>query len=356
MKLPWKNPGPERLFERVLWSPLALPSALYALGSAVDRSWKQRGAHRPIRVDARVVSVGGLTAGGSGKTPFAAWMAAGLHARGTKVALLTRGYGRKKKTDVAVASDGQSLLASAEEVGDEAHLLARQAPGVPVLVAGDRAQAARRAIALYGAEVLVLDDGFQHHALARDLDLVLIDTALGLGNGWRLPRGPLRESPRALARAHAIVCVGGPADDALERQLVEAAPEAIRFQAVRKPRSLRPHDGALEVDPRTLRGMRVGMLAGIARPASLRASLESLGAEVVAEKTFRDHHRYRARDLRGLAKRAEIWITSEKDAGKIHADWVREIDLRVLGIRMEVEHATPVLDQIEARLGLTSPR
>ncbi len=352
MNLPWRNPEPERWFERILWSPLAIPALAIAWGACFDRMRKQRGADRPVRVDARVLSVGALTVGGAGKTPLAAWIANGLRARGTEVALLTRGYRRRAGAAVTIASDGRSLCASAAEVGDEAHLLARHAPGVPVVVAPDRAQGARRAIALYGAEVLVLDDGFQHHALARDLDVIAIDTAFGLGNGKALPRGPLREPLAALGRAQAVAWIGDAPDDELSRRVDAYTEGALRFVARRTPRSLRAHGGDFGVDARVLRGMKVGMLCGIARPDSLRASLEGLGAEVIAERSFRDHHRYRARDLRGLAKRADIWITTEKDAGKIHSDWVRDIDLRVLGIRLEVEEPARVLAQLEEALGL----
>jgi len=356
VKWPWRNPGPERCWEPLLWSPLALPAWGYALGARADRAWRTRGALRPVRVDARVLSVGALTAGGAGKTPLAAWLAHHLRERGNRVALLTRGYRRRAGAPVTIASDGRSLRASAEEVGDEAHLLACHAPGVPVLVAADRVQAARRAIALYGAELLVLDDGFQHHALARDLDLVAIDTNFGLGNGWRLPRGPLREALPALKRAHAVAFIGGPPEAGLAGQIAGAAGDAVfRIQAERVPHALRAHGRELEVDPGVLRGMRVGMLAGIARPASLRATLEGLGAEVIAERGFRDHHRYRARDFRRLAEQAEVWVTTEKDAGKIHPDWVRSIDLRVLGIRMRVESARDVLGWIEGRLGVRAP-
>ncbi|MDP6981028.1 MAG: tetraacyldisaccharide 4'-kinase [Myxococcota bacterium] len=352
MKFPWRNAEREGWGDKLLWWPLALPAVLYGGGARFDRWRKQRGRDRPVRVDARVLSVGGLTAGGSGKTPLAAWIAHALYARGTKVALLTRGYRRTRGADVTIASDGQALCAAAAEVGDEAHLLARHASGVPVVVSPDRALAALRAIALYGAEVLVLDDGFQHHGLARDLDLVAIDTASGLGNSKLLPRGPLREPLAALGRADVIAMVGSAADEKLVSQVSRLAPDATRFAARRQPTSLRQHNGTLEVDPRVLRDMKVGLLAGIARPESLRASLEALGAVVIAERVFRDHHRYRARNLRRLAKQADIWITTEKDAGKIHADWVREIDLRVLGIRMQVEQPDRVLDQVEARLGI----
>ncbi len=354
MKLPWRNVEREGWGERLLWSPLVLPAALYGGGVRLDRWRKQRGRERPVRVDARVLSVGGLTAGGSGKTPLAAWIAHALYARGTKVALLTRGYRRRAGAEVTIASDGQALCAPAADVGDEAHLLARHAPGVPVVVSPDRVRGALRAIALYGAEVLVLDDGFQHHGLARDLDLVAIDTSSGLGNARLLPRGPLREPLAALGRADVIALIGSAPDDELASQISRHGPDAMCFMAQRRPKSLRPHNGTLEVDPRVLRGMKVGLLAGIARPESLRTSLESMGAEVIAEQTFRDHHHYRARDLRALAKRADIWVTTEKDAGKIHADWVREIDLRVLGIRMEVDQPNRVLEQIQARLGIRS--
>jgi tetraacyldisaccharide 4'-kinase len=247
-------------------------------------------------------------------------------------------------------SDGRFLHATAEQAGDEAFVLAAHAPGVPVLVGSDRALVGQRALSAHGAEILVLDDGFQHHRLKRDLDVVVCDGAQGFGNRWVLPRGPLREPLSALRFASAIGVVDGPLSDADEESIARFAPRARRFAARRRPIGLRPLRGGKLEPLGSLSGTRVGLLCAIARPASLRRSVEALGAQVVVERTFADHHRYRPRDLAGLAGQAPLWITTEKDAVKLLPSWVGGAQVAVLVIELEVEQPDAWLDWVEARL------
>ena len=272
--------------------------------------------------------------------------------------LATRGYRRLRKDPVHVLSDGRYVTGDVVGMGDEALILAAHAPRVPVLVGRDRGLVGLRAISAFGAEVLVLDDGFQHHRLERDLDVVTVDGASGFGNRRTLPSGPLREPARALARAHALAVVDGPLAAAEEEFLAEHAVHPLRIQARRRPLALRPIAGhvprsenrASEPVSRALAGARIGMLAGIGQPGTFRRTLEDLGATVIVEKVFRDHHRYRRRDLRDLARDAAVWVTTEKDAVKILPRWVRHIDLRVLTIDLEVRDAEAVLDWIEKQV------
>ena len=248
-----------------------------------------------------------------------------------------------------MVSDGRHVLSSTVRAGDEPLLLAAHAPDVPVLVGRDRAVVGLRALAAFSAQVLVLDDGFQHHRLARDVDLVSVDGA-GFGNRRLLPRGPLREPLSVLARADALGVVDGPLDEADEQILERYAPGVRRFGARREPEGLRPLAGGRLESTELLRGQQVGLLSGIARPASLRRSVEALGARVVAERCFADHHRYRPRELQGLADEALLWITTQKDAVKILPSWVEGADVRVLGIRLRVDDGASFLDWLEERL------
>ncbi len=350
MRLRWLQEDGDGLVRQVALAPLLPLSWLYGLGAFCHRWVYQRELCRAVQLPCRVVSVGNLTVGGSGKTPTAAWLASALHDRGHKVALASRGYGRRGGGGVLVASDGRHVLARAERVGDEPLLLAAHAPGVPVLVGRDRAQVGWRALSAFGSEVLVLDDGFQHHRLHRDLDLVMFDGATGFGRGGCLPHGPRREPLGVLRMADALGVVDGPLPERDEARIARLAPHAFRFRARRRACLLRALSGEGANDPAILAERCVGLLCGLGRPDGLRRTVESLGARVVAQRSFADHHRYRPSDLVGLAADAPLWVTTEKDALKIPAAWARGADVRVLVISLEVEDAPALLDWIEARL------
>ncbi|MGH0028315.1 MAG: tetraacyldisaccharide 4'-kinase [Myxococcota bacterium] len=350
MRATWLDARSEPWWRRLLLLPLVPVSWVYAAVAGLHRGASERGWLRRRRLAGHVVSVGNLVVGGTAKTPVSAWLARGLSRRGRKVALASRGYGRSGREAVSVVSDGRFVRGRAEESGDEPMVLAAQAAGVPVLVGRDRGVVGLRALAAFGAEVLVLDDGFQHHRLARDVDLVLFDGALGFGNGYALPRGPLREPASALRRADAVLVIDGPLPPEDEDRLRSLAPTARRFDARRRPSGLRPLAGGEAAPADALSGLVVGLLAGLARPASFRRSVEALGATVVAERFFPDHHRYRPRDLAGLADVTPMWITTEKDAVKLVPQWTGRADVRVLTLAVEVEEPERMLDWIESRL------
>lgn len=337
-------PGP---WARAALAPLAPAGWAWGAGAWLHRHARGPRFRTPARLACRVVSVGSLTVGGSGKTPVTAWVAATLRARGFAVAIATRGYGRRaRRGDVLVVSDGRFVRATPAEAGDEPTVLAAHAPGVPVLVGPDRARVGQHAIALFGCDVLVLDDGFQHHRLARDVELLVFDGA-GLGSGRLLPRGPLRERLGEACRADAIVVVDGPLPARDAERLERHAPDAPRFAARRHPVSVRPLRGGAARPPEWLAGRAVGLLSGIARPAGLRRTVEALGARVVAERAFGDHHRFRPADLRGLRG---AWITTEKDAVKILPSWCESLDLQVLAIELAPAEPAVLADWLAARL------
>jgi len=329
-------------------------SWLYGLGARVHRAAMRLGARTRRRPACAVVSVGGITAGGAGKTPLAARLAAGMHARGHRVVLASRGYKGSAKQPVTVVSDGAHVQAGAAEAGDESLVLAAHAPGVPVLVGRDRNVVGHHAVSAFGAEILVLDDGFQHHRLPRDLDVVSLDGDALLGDGRVLPAGPLREPASALRFADWLCVVDG---DGAGEPAVVAAWRASRgrrgrfaFRAHRRPAGLHSLDGRARRPTGELAGSRVGILCGIARPASFRRTVESLGAVVVAERIFPDHHAFTARDLRDLDPAVPLWIVTEKDATKILPSWVAERPIWVLPIELEIEDEGAVLDALEAVL------
>ncbi|MEE8580864.1 MAG: tetraacyldisaccharide 4'-kinase [Myxococcota bacterium] len=338
-----------RVRRAMLW-PLSAAALLYGTGARIHRGLYARRWLEARQLDCLVVSVGNLVSGGSGKTPTAAWLAGALHRRGRRVALASRGYRRERNEPVTIVSDGRALQADVAGAGDEPIQIAMGTPGVPVLVGRDRAVVGDRAVSDFDVEVLVLDDAFQHHRVARDVELLTVDGHFGFGNGRVLPRGPLREFPTVLSGADAIVVVDGPLDEPAARLLRRHAQKARCFHARRRPVALFGLNGGATLAPNALGGREVGMLAAVAHPEGFRRTLESLGARVVAERCFRDHHAYRAADLRDLAGRAEFWVTTEKDAVKIPPEWSIDCDLRVLRIEVEVEESAALLDWIEDRL------
>ncbi len=278
----WQQRGPAAL----LLAPLG---ALY--GASV--AWKARHA-APYRAAARVICVGNLTAGGSGKTPVALAIGARLKARHEQVFFLTRGYGGTERGPVPVRSDS-----SAAQMGDEALLLERTAP---TIVARNRAEGAAYAVA-QGAKTIVMDDGHQNFTLAKDLSIVVVDGETGFGNGLMIPAGPLRESvAQGLARADAVVIMG------------DGDPGLGKY----KGPVLR---AKLIADGEILRGRRVFAFAGIGRPAKLLASLKEAGAIVTGTQFFADHHAYRDGEIAALKARAgdADLITTEKDLVRLDA-------------------------------------
>ncbi len=328
-----------------------MSAILYGVGARAHRAWMKRGEPARGRLACAVVSVGGMTVGGAGKTPVAARIALGLSRRGWRVALASRGYRGRSRDPVRVVSDGSRIRTSIEEAGDESLVLAAHAPGVPVMVGRDRRIVGHHAVSAFDAQILVLDDGFQHHRLPRDLDIVCVDGIAGFGNRRVLPAGPLREPLSALRSADWLCLVDG-AGEGTKGAEIEAG-DAIGLEVMRASRcpvDLVRIDQGERRPVESLKGMRVGLLAGIARPASLRETLAGLGADVAAERTFPDHHAYRAADCLELDESMDLWVTTEKDALKILPEWVKGISLFALRIEAEIEQEARVLGRLESRL------
>ena len=310
----------ESLARRVLLAPLLLAEGPYRLGAWLHRSVYKLGLRRVIRLQPRVISIGNLTVGGSGKTPLVSWLAGELRARGRKVAILSRGVRGSRGAEVNVVSDGERVFFSAAEVGDEPVWLASTVPGVPVLAGRNRVALGLRASAVFGAEVLILDDGFQHHRVARDLDLVCVDARLGLGNGHVLPRGPLREPRSALSQADAILFTRVPVEPGPAPRDVGLPPGLPRFGVRIATRGLRPLQGGELSAPDVLRGQKVALLTAIARPDRLKREIEALGAEVTELRAYPDHHLYTRAEIEALDPTRQ-WLTTPKDAVKIPPSW-----------------------------------
>ena len=276
------------------------------------RSWYERHPQSRRSLDRPVISVGNLSVGGSGKTPIVAALARMLLDMGQRPAILSRGYARRRATDgVVVVSDGNRVLEPVENSGDEPQMLARALPGVPVLVCADRHLAGRLAEKRFAATVMLLDDGFQHLALGRNVD-VLVMPASDLDDAV-LPSGRLREPLDAASSADCVLVPGS---------LEDVSRVAATFDRMPVFR-VTNHFGTVQgLDASAPSGTRVVAVAGIARPERFFTTLREQGFEIVRELRFPDHHWFSSDDLdriRTIAKEAsaDFVATTEKDAVRV---------------------------------------
>ncbi len=293
----WYPDGDRALSHTLVVPALAAASALFTVGAAA------RGLLAPkphVIAGARVISVGNLTVGGAGKTPVVIFLTQLALAHGKKVAVLSRGYGRASRQSLSF--DAASLPEEPES-GDEPRLIATRCPGARLFVGADRVASAQAAHAA-GYDWLILDDGFQHLRLARDVDLVVVDDEVLFGTAHRLPWGPLREGPAALSRATLL----------WRRAAANGLPRpALHPFEVRAAYRVRP-------DP-ALTGKPVLVLTAIARPSAVVHSAQQLGARVVATRFFPDHHRFTRTELEearaAAAALGATLVTTEKDAQRL---------------------------------------
>jgi tetraacyldisaccharide 4'-kinase len=298
----------------VLLAPLG---AVFGGATALRASLYDRGLLARTRLSSPVISVGNLAVGGRGKTPLVELTATILRDAGRPVAVLSRGYGGAFRGELLVVGDGTRVLAQAQDAGDEPVMLARALPGVVVAVGRDRVRAGRALEAALGRRVFVLDDGFQHLRLARDLDIVCVDA--GDLRARPLPAGLLREPPSALARAHLVAVSGEDEEDAraaadlLSRRLGSARVVRVR----RRPAGFVDLAGA----PASVPG-RAFLLTGIARPERVAADLAAQGTTVTGHAAFADHHRFRPEEIDAALRQAEksgahAVVTTAKDAVRL---------------------------------------
>jgi tetraacyldisaccharide 4'-kinase len=304
------------------WHNLLLPlTPFYAAvvrvrAAAFAGGWLK--AHRP---PVPVISVGNITFGGTGKTPTVIALARELVGVGRRPAVLTRGHGRRGHAPLVVL--GPDPEQSVVETGDEPREMARRLPGVPIVVDADRVRGGREAVRR-GADVLILDDGFQHLRIARDLDLVLLDAGDPWGGDRLPPRGRLREPVSALTRASAVLItkVTRRSDEgvaAITDRVRRTAGGLPVLTAELRPTRVRTPDGWQPIE--VLAGRRVLAFAGLGRPGGFAELLQDAGAEIVGTCWFADHHRYTADELRHIeseaARDAAVPVTTGKDAVKL---------------------------------------
>ena len=327
------NKEVDGIAENTLTAILYVFSKIYALLVDIKLWGYRQGIFSRKKLDCFVISLGNVTVGGTGKTPTAQRLASDIRDMGYKVVILNRGYRAKWHGKVGIVSDGQRLHMTAADAGDEAFMLAKHLPKVPVLIGADRSVTGQYAIENFGAEVAILDDGFQHWQLERDMDILLVDAVNVFGNGYMLPRGTLREPISHISRAD--VCLLTKVDQAAEgsreyiRDTVHRYNDGAQIvESIHEPRRFIPLadwyvDIAGEgVDVNQMRGKKIMAVSAIGNPASFEQTLSDLGVIIIESLRYPDHHDYSMLEMSDILRQAENMgaeaiVITEKDAVKI---------------------------------------
>ncbi len=337
----------------LLLEPIA---AMFRLGVALRHGAYRRRWLKVRKLNRPVISVGNLTVGGTGKTPFVAWLARRLLERGWKPSILTRGYRRRGRSLISLAP-GTERVTDPRRVGDEPALLARALPEVPIVVGANRYEAGKLAEREYNVDVHLLDDGFQHLALARDVDIVLVDVTQKFSDRALLPAGPLREPCAALARADMIVLtrvdLGDP--EPVEGQVSRINPQAKIFHSTTKLCGLVDVATGRIYPTAAFHGEPVRAFCGLGNPKAFFADLKKWGFSVVGENSFRDHHDYSNGDVEALELSARksgaaALMTTEKDTMNLPPLGGRSLPFVACVIQTDVREAQALEDTLLGRL------
>ncbi|MBN1796775.1 MAG: tetraacyldisaccharide 4'-kinase [Sedimentisphaerales bacterium] len=306
---------------------LRLPSLAYSAAIRLRNFFYDKHVLKSHRVNITVISIGNLTAGGTGKTPVVAWLTKQLCGK-YKCAILTRGY------------------KSTANGSDEVNTLAQISPEVPVIINPDRLKGAKEAMSLHGADVLIMDDGFQHRRLARDIDILSIDATCPFGYGKILPAGFLREPVGSVKRAHSVIItrcdqVNQSEIDRIENELLSINPKLTIVQAIHKPQCIITSQGD-ELKLEQLKGQKVFTFCGIGNPAAFFRTVKSLGAKLADRRIFDDHYNYKKEDIEKILAGAEkanveLVLTTEKDFIKIKPEWRKSSKIKIAYLAIEIE-------------------
>ena len=296
----------------ILFDLLKFCSYFYGIGSRLKNFFYDKKIIKPKKVDAFVISVGNMTTGGVGKTPVVSEIAKYLIAHGKKVAIVSRGYGgHLSNRSINMISDGSVIYFDAVDAGGEPYWLAENTPGCYVFTCRNRYMASMHAVEKFGVEVIILDDGFQHRKLHRDLDVVLMDSVKGFGNECLLPAGPLREGSEALERIDKFVVVSKNTNHEVAQKVARIMQKRLKL-----PTSICYTEPDYVYDIKTgqrlMEGLTVTAMCAIGQPQQFYDFLKDY--QVVKTVTFDDHHQYSAGDIVDISGSI---ITTEKDAVKL---------------------------------------
>ncbi len=332
-----------------LTAAATVASRFYGLGAGLRRSLYARGLLRTKKLPVPVISVGNLTVGGTGKTPVVACLAGLWRDRGRRVAILSRGYGGRNQ-DPTRLSDGERIYHNPPEAGEEPYWLARVLSGVAVYTGACRYAAGLAAWEGFKPDLFLLDDGFQHFQLHRDLDLVLLDAASPFGNGYLLPRGPLREPVSALGAAQILILTRfDPQKYQANLTAIQTRfPDKTILTATIAPVQVTSYPGGHTEAPEAMRHRALMAFAGLARPEVFIETLQDLGVDLKGSQAFPDHHVYSPEEFHNLAAAArslgaEALITTGKDWARLGERWDEDVPLWVLDVEALLSEPERVL-------------
>jgi tetraacyldisaccharide 4'-kinase len=337
---------------------LLLLSMLYDFTLSIRLFFYRAGIFRTRKLKAKVISVGNVTVGGTGKTPLVIYLAEKLKEKKIRVVILTRGYRRKSKNMVDLNEANKGEIGW-EDVGDEPFLLSRRLEDVPIVVTKHRFVSGTYAVRKYNPDVLILDDGFQHLKLKRDLDLVVIDSTNPWGNGRLLPAGILREPLSSLKRADVFMLTKtDQVSDLAETKdtLRRYHPQAPVVESIYRVRSMENLHDHSTIDSGKWENKKALVFSGIGNPKSFENSLKHLKISVLKHKAFPDHFAYRRKDVLSLVEEtkslgADFMVTTEKDSVRIPMVNRPEVPIYVLKIDLKVTSGEEMLfDKIEGMI------
>ena len=362
------NKEPQGLLTRGIVIILYLLSHVYSVLVNLKLDCYKFGIIQSKKLDCFVISLGNITVGGTGKTPTAQHLAKYIRDLGYRVVILNRGYRAKWQGEVGLVSDGKHIYMEAYQAGDEAYMLAKHLPEVPVLIGPDRSKTGQYAVEHFGAEVAILDDGFQHWKLKRDVDVVLIDSVNLFGNGYVLPRGTLREPITHLERAD--VCLMTKVDQGLpgfnkyiRDQIAKYGSNPIVVESIHHPQSCielcdwkrNIADEGMPIS--TIKGKKVVALSAIGNPTSFEQTVCSTGAEIIESFRYPDHHEYTQEEMvdameQAVRQGAEAIVTTEKDAVKLPMEFLaavpeeRAIPVYILTVEVVLQDGKNEFEQL----------
>lgn len=312
---------------------LFLLSKLFSLIVSLRRTLYKKEIIKSFAPKAKVISVGNITAGGTGKTPFTIFISRLLKENGYKPAVISRGYGGSLESSGGIVHDGKNILVSVDEAGDEPYLIAEKLKDVPVYVGSNRVKSAQRACQ-NGADFLVLDDGFQHLKIKRNIEIVLLDSEKPFGNGHLIPRGSLRDPLKYLSLGDIFIATRSKPNKNLSP--IESKISGKKVFRTNHKATLLDKDGN-PYDPNTIKGRSVYAFSGIASNNKFRESVKNSGLNIKDYEEYGDHHQYSRQDIEEITNRAaqcNFIITTEKDFVKIK-DLSRWDNLLILAIEIE---------------------